>query len=182
MPQPFTILSFCGGGIRGLLSSTILSQLSFPQSSDNIYADLLAGCSTGATIVSWLVNGVSPPQISDLYQTHAGDFYSRQATDPQAPSYSADLGLYGQRYMIEHPTLSPSPWASGSKVSDLAQKVLLTSFSIGGQAQQWLNPKTQLAGDDDSALGRVDVHEPRRPRRLPREGRQHDRHRGHRLA
>lgn len=102
------------------------------------YARLFAGCSTGATIVSWLVNGLTPENISDQYQTQVVSFYSRQATDPQAPSYSADVGRYGQKLLVVNaPTGTWAPGARDPKVSDLAsgQSVLLTSFSVGAQPQ-----------------------------------------------
>ncbi len=53
----FTILSFVGGGIRGLMSVTILNELytKFPHILDN--TDLIAGCSTGSIITSELLGG-----------------------------------------------------------------------------------------------------------------------------
>ncbi|MEA2702262.1 MAG: hypothetical protein QOD63_207 [Actinomycetota bacterium] len=120
----YTILSFCGGGMRGLFSVTLLERLFRGQT---VSADLWAGCSTGSTIISWLLNGETPEAISQKYRERERDFYSRQATDPQAPAYDIGLGLLGQTVMHRE-----------TKVNDVDQKILLASFNIGSQlTKQW---------------------------------------------
>lgn len=120
----YTILSFCGGGIRGLFSSTVLGRL-FPDGT--VYGDLWAGCSTGSTIISWLLNGDSPDQISAKYRDEVVNFYSRQATDPTAPAYDIGLPLLGQTVMHGETT-----------VNEVEQGVLFTAFNIGSQlTKQW---------------------------------------------
>jgi patatin-like phospholipase/acyl hydrolase len=121
----YTILSFCGGGIRGLFSSTLLQRL-FP-GPQQPYADLMAGCSTGSTIISWLLAGKTPSEIVDIYKSSEVGFYSRQATNAQLPAYDVTTGLLNQ--MTLH---------GDKKVDQVQQKVLFTSFNIGGQVtQQW---------------------------------------------
>ena len=64
--KKFTILSFVGGGIRGLMSVTILKKLQthFP---DLVrHTDLIAGCSTGSIITSELVAGLPAAEGSPV--------------------------------------------------------------------------------------------------------------------
>ena len=147
----YTILSFCGGGIRGLFSSTLLGRLNFPTAQ---YANLLAGCSTGSSIVSWLVQNKSPAEISNIYQTTAANFYARQATDPRLPAYDGDLVRVGLWHAVP-PVGDPPHPATVAEVTD--QDVLFTSFSIGGQPGPQTPPWggsifTNLATDPQTGL------------------------------
>src|SRR5215475_287529 len=51
------IVCFCGGGIRGLLSATILEDLAHAYPNILTKTHLFAGTSTGAGIISWLLKG-----------------------------------------------------------------------------------------------------------------------------
>ena len=65
--QPvFTILSFVGGGIRGLMSATILQRLANVRGGVVISnTSLLAGCSTGSIITSELLAHKTPGDLID---------------------------------------------------------------------------------------------------------------------
>ena len=66
--SPCRILSFDGGGIRGLLSLVVLERLDaeVPGWLDSV--DLLAGTSTGGTIALGLAHGVPVPTLRALYE------------------------------------------------------------------------------------------------------------------
>ena len=63
----YRILTFDGGGIRGLLSAVLLQQLDsrVPKWRDKV--DLIAGTSTGGIIALGLAHGKSPDDLRDLY-------------------------------------------------------------------------------------------------------------------
>jgi patatin-like phospholipase/acyl hydrolase len=122
--SPFTIVSFVGGGIRGVMSATILQRLSDYKASILTDTDLFAGCSTGSVIVSELVAGKTPSDLITLFTTSEVKFYDRQDFDPRQPAYPIDevfasqVALHGER-----------------RLSDLGQKVLMVSFNVGGIEQ-----------------------------------------------
>lgn len=121
--QKFTILSFVGGGIRGLMSVTILNKLytKYPQIIDN--TDLIAGCSTGSIITSELLAGTKPQDLITFFTTKEIDFYNKMNSDPNVPAYSIDEVFASQLKL--HPT---------AKVSDLGRCALFVSFNVGGAA------------------------------------------------
>lgn len=77
-PGPKRILSCDGGGIRGLISVAILSQLEAelrrelrrPDLVLADYFDLIAGTSTGGIIATCLSTGMAMAQVRDLYLDH----------------------------------------------------------------------------------------------------------------
>lgn len=115
----YTIVSFCGGGIRGLMSATILSNLA--QHNGNILTNtnLLAGTSTGSNIVSALVGGKSTRDIIDSFYDEAA-FYSKGDSDSTAPAYSNSSYIKSQQQLHNSQTLA-----------SLTQKVLFTTFNLG---------------------------------------------------
>jgi patatin-like phospholipase/acyl hydrolase len=122
--SPFTIVSFVGGGIRGLMSATILQRLSDYKASILTDTDLFAGCSTGSVIVSELAAGTQPSGLIELFTTSEVKFYDRQNFDPTEPAYPIDE-VYASQVALHH----------GKKLSDLEQKVLMVSFNVGGIEQ-----------------------------------------------
>ncbi|MDH6167671.1 patatin-like phospholipase/acyl hydrolase [Variovorax boronicumulans] len=121
--KKFTILSFVGGGIRGLMSVTILQKLceKFP----NIVAetDLIAGCSTGSIITSELSFGKTPKDLIDFFKGGEIKFYDKMDTDPNKPAYDIDE-VFGSQYAM---------WKE-TRVSELDRKVLFVTFNAGGLA------------------------------------------------
>lgn len=118
----FTILSFVGGGIRGLMSVSALNKLytMFPHMLDN--TDLIAGCSTGSIITSELIAGKSPQDIVDMFTDQEIGFYDKMNTDPKKPAYS-----------IEEVYLSQLALQKDLKVKNVDwKKVLFVTFNVGG--------------------------------------------------
>lgn len=121
----YTIPAFCGGGIRGLLSATLLQRL-FPINAPT--ADLLAGTSTGSGIISWLLAGQSPAQICQNYLTQEAHFFSHPCTDPQFPAYNVKEVLAAQCRLHD----------GDPKLSTFKQSVLFTSFNVGrSKTEPW---------------------------------------------
>ena len=74
---PYRILSFDGGGIRGLFQAVFTEEIDrhFPVLSD---ISLLAGTSTGAIVAVALALGKSPPEIVDLYRRLGPHVFGRR--------------------------------------------------------------------------------------------------------
>ncbi len=94
MEKTFKILSFCGGGIRGLISAQILDRLNVyytktagSDESLNETGDLFAGTSTGAIITNLLINGLTIEELRDFYHYIAPVLFSFKNHDPSRPEY-----------------------------------------------------------------------------------------------
>lgn len=121
--KKFTILSFVGGGIRGLMSVSILEKLQekFPNIVEE--TDLIAGCSTGSIITSELIAGKSAKDLVEFFKHGEIKFYNKMNTDPNAPAYDIDEVFASQKALH-----------LGKKVCELDRKVLFVTFNVGGVA------------------------------------------------
>jgi len=66
--KPLFILSFDGGGIKGMATARIVSRISheFPDFLDRV--GLIAGCSTGSIVGGMLATGFSADEVCDLFR------------------------------------------------------------------------------------------------------------------
>lgn len=119
----FTIVSFCGGGIRGLLSARILERLSRIQPNILNTTTLYAGTSTGAGIVSLLLARRTPDEICRYFLLEEREFFRKPvSTSPNAPRYNVADVAAGQ--FVLHGV---------KKLSDFEQGVLFTAFFVGAE-------------------------------------------------
>jgi patatin-like phospholipase/acyl hydrolase len=125
--QPvFTIVSFVGGGIRGLLSATILQRLANVRGGVVLSnTSLLAGCSTGSIITSELLANRTPGDLIDLFKGGEISFYNRMNADPSKPAYPIDEVLASQVKLHGDTT-----------VANAGRNVLFVSFNVGGLETQ----------------------------------------------
>src|SRR5215510_8338689 len=98
----YCILSFCGGGIRGILSAGYLSKLYFQCQHIVKNADLLAGTSTGADIISLLMFGMDPDMVYEKYKVDAPKTFEFPDYDPSSPGYSVANLLKTQKLLHPH--------------------------------------------------------------------------------
>jgi patatin-like phospholipase/acyl hydrolase len=120
LPGHYTILSFVGGGIRGLLSATILQRLYDANKALLDETRMFAGCSTGAIISSELLGHKTPKDLIDMFTGDELNFYNAMNPDPRTPAYSIDKVL-GSQKAIHFDT----------KIADARKDVLLVSFNVG---------------------------------------------------
>lgn len=88
------ILSFDGGGIRGIYQAHLLSSLKDLSLIEQV--DLLAGTSTGAIIAAALAVGVPADKLVDIYKTLGSEIFGKRASFFRRhigghPSYSSEL-------------------------------------------------------------------------------------------
>lgn len=120
-PGFYTIISFVGGGIRGLLSATILQRLYNADTALLDQTKMFAGCSTGAIISSELLAGKKPEHLIKLFTGKELSFYNAMNPDPRKPAYSIDEVLASQEEL--HGT---------TPIANARHDVLLVSFNVGG--------------------------------------------------
>ncbi len=141
----FRILSFDGGGIRGVLTAVLLNRLS------TAYPALLqdrpgtitmyAGTSTGGILALGMAAGLTPTQIRDLYVTNGKLIFDS--------SWTRDVveigGLSGSKYDNVNLRQILLETFSALRLQDLKSRVLIASFSLDNQAtdatQRTWNPK-----------------------------------------
>ena len=129
----FTIVAFCGGGIRGLMSAGILQRLAERNSSILRNTDLFAGTSTGSGIISMLLARKSPADIVNYFLNNERKFFTTPQTDRTKPAYSVDEVAASQVLMHGDKTLR-----------DFDQKVLFTSFNVGAKYDVTRNASVPL--------------------------------------
>jgi hypothetical protein len=125
--MPFRILSFCGGGIRGMASATMLNELCKACAGIDIVkgADMLAGTSTGSGITAWLVNphDTKPHPVQrlvDYFWTDEVAFFSVKSKKASEPAYDVQAFAKSMQKKYQTTTLNAIP-----------QKLLITSFNVG---------------------------------------------------
>jgi uncharacterized protein len=125
-PTSYRILSFCGGGMRGLASATMLNEL-YKKHPDIISkADLLAGTSTGANIVAAIANGEKPEKLIEEYLGPRRQFFENPSADPLSPAYSMETFAKGVRNIY-----------GGMRLKDIKQGIVTTAFNVGDGPTPW---------------------------------------------
>jgi patatin-like phospholipase/acyl hydrolase len=125
MGTPFKILSFCGGGMRGLASLVMLNQLHKLNPGIVKNADMLAGTSTGSGIAASLAHGMSPEELILAYETVGREFFVDPGTDPNAPAYDMTKDYANVSRVFGTKTLA-----------DFSQNLLFTAFDVGNSVTQ----------------------------------------------
>jgi hypothetical protein len=148
------VLSFDGGGIRGLYHAKLLESLKASGLDVAARTDIFAGTSTGAIIAAALAIGKEPKTISDLY-TDVGEkvFPSRwwiaravnnlTAWASRGPSYSSAV----LRDALE------AQLGKGTKLGDCAKRVMIPAISLN----QYKLKVFDSANESDKKRGLVDV-------------------------
>ncbi|ADU38394.1 patatin-like phospholipase family protein [Variovorax paradoxus] len=116
----YTILSFVGGGIRGLLSATLLQRLFAADPQLLNQTKMYAGCSTGSIISSELLADPDPGNLITLFTGSELGFYNKMNIHPDKPAYPIDEVL-GSQLSIQ----------KDRKISEAGKDVLLVSFNVG---------------------------------------------------
>lgn len=116
----YKIVSFCGGGVRGVMSAGILNQLWTACPNILTKTDLFAGTSAGSGIISSILGGISPPDIIKGFQNEVFFFQNNSTgTGPQEP-----------RYDVMAPYASQVTLHGQKTLNDVKQSVLLTAFNV----------------------------------------------------
>ncbi len=122
----YRIASFDGGGIRGLLSSTIAQRLEIANPGCITTADMLAGTSTGGIIALALASGMTPADVSKLYHDNGAAIFS---VGLGRKLLGAD-GLNEAKYSNEGLKAVLQSKFGNKKIGDLKQKVVIPTLAL----------------------------------------------------
>ena len=127
----YKILSIDGGGIRGLLTCTVMERLmeKVPGLLNNV--DLIAGTSTGGIIALGLAHGLTPADLHKFYYERGKKIFDDTWLDD-----IRDLGgLAGAEYDSTHLKEELQDIFGNTSLKQLQRKVLISSFDLDNEAQ-----------------------------------------------
>ncbi|MCB8942700.1 MAG: patatin-like phospholipase family protein [Ardenticatenaceae bacterium] len=157
MPK-YRILSFDGGGVRGVYTAVLLERIrrAVPNYLDDIH--LYAGTSTGALIALGLADGRTPATAIELYRELADDAFRR----PFSRQLATLWGLIGAKYDNVALRRILGQVFGEKTLADLGRRgrhVLIAAFDLQGQVagQTTWKPKFfhNFAGDDSDGQEKV---------------------------
>ena len=127
----FRIISFDGGGTRGLYTAVLLKRLcdAVPELLER--TDLYAGTSTGGLIGLSLAHGSTPAALVELYRDHAAAMFDDAWYDDVK-----DLGqLIGANYDNDNLRGLLEKIVGSSTLGQLGKKVLIPTFCLDNRSQ-----------------------------------------------
>jgi len=137
----YRILSFDGGGIRGLVTLTILKRIEGQIPSVIQKADLVAGTSTGGIIALGLAGGKTVDELISLYRDNGAAIFDE--------SWFNDIrdlgGLAGADYDQKNLAKILSGIFKDMQLKDLGKRILIPSFNLDDgnkdETKRTWNPK-----------------------------------------
>lgn len=149
MVRLFRVMTFDGGGIRGVLSARLIQRLEYASPGLSRSAAMYAGTSTGSIIALGLAYGLDPKEIVDLYVQNAEIIFTPKGTSRLKPRYG-NARLTQVLEAVFPPTL---------RLSDLRRAVLVPTFSVRGENGGGWRPVflTNLRGSSNADTPVVDA-------------------------
>lgn len=166
------IISFDGGGIRGLFSLLVLKRLDSIRPGLVSSSDLFAGTSVGGIIALALAAGVGVDELIDLFQAHAHEIFPRQ-------NFAGRLrgsALAGPRYSNEGLTQLLKARFGSMRMSGLRRGAMAVAFSLDRKgtlaADRSWGPKffhnlDDKTGDPDALCWKVALYTSAAPTYFP---------------
>lgn len=123
----FRILSLDGGGIWGIVSSTMLVALEkLIGEPINEYFDLIAGTSTGSIVACGLSNGNSPQQLVNLYAENGANIFPYTSLfSLQRLPVAFKYGILGPKYSPQGLEQVLKSQFGNKKISEITKSKLL---------------------------------------------------------
>ncbi|HVK98504.1 MAG TPA: patatin-like phospholipase family protein [Dongiaceae bacterium] len=126
----FRILSLDGGGVRGLLSATLLDQLEQRVPGFLSQVDLIAGTSTGGIIACGLGHGLTPEQICQFYYNRMPAIFADSLLDD-----CLDVcGLVGAQYSLTNLKRELKKVFGNTRLGELRCRVVIPAFDLDQKA------------------------------------------------
>ena len=122
----YRILSLDGGGIRGVLTATLLQRLEEASPGFLSQVDLFAGTSTGGILALGLAAGLTPTECRRLYVTEGGFIFFNSTA--RAVLELGNLG--GPKYDNDNLRRALLDEFADVTLADLPRKVLISSFAV----------------------------------------------------
>ena len=129
----YRILSFDGGGMKGLLTISLLERLERQAPGWIDQVDMLAGTSTGAIIAVGLAVGASPGDLHQHYSTLAGEIFckGRRTTRRRLRN------LFRADYDTEAITNVMRRMLGDTRLKDLRKNILITTFDLDNHSSEY---------------------------------------------
>jgi len=125
----YRILSFDGGGVRGLLSIVLIEQLDALAPGWRDKVDLYAGNSTGGIIALGLAKGLDPAELRTLYYDRSPEIFADTLLDDLR-----DLGnAIGAEYNNKNLRRELEAVFGPTRLQDLRRRVLIASFDLDNE-------------------------------------------------
>ncbi len=125
----YHILSLDGGGVRGVLTATLLARLEQAQPGFLATIDLFAGTSTGGILALGLATGHTPEECCQLYEAAGAKVFEDSLLDN-----IRDLGqLLGAQYSNKNLKQGLIEQFGDMTLGDLPKRVLIASFDLDNQ-------------------------------------------------
>jgi patatin-like phospholipase/acyl hydrolase len=122
----YHILSLDGGGIRGLLTATLLERLETARPGTLAQVDLFAGTSTGGILALGLAASLAPRAARDVYEKQGHVVFADTPLDNLA-----NLGhAIGAQYSAGPLRRLLTEQFGNMRLSDLPRKVLIAAFDL----------------------------------------------------
>lgn len=118
----FNIMSFDGGGIKGVMTAVILQRIERAMPGTLAKTTMFAGTSTGGIIALGLAGGMEPAKLRELYEKKGPDIFVRR--------WQKYFGLTGARYKNQGLYDSLDEVFGIQTVGMLQKKVLVPTFAL----------------------------------------------------
>lgn len=134
--RKFRVLALDGGGVRGILSSTILHRIvqTYPSLLDSV--DVITGSSTGGILSLLLAYGYSPLQCKAIYEAHCPEIF----VSSSLRRYSLFSAAYSDVPKLE----MLKKYFGSAQLNELSKHVMVTSFRLDGETP---SPRKSFFGD-----------------------------------
>jgi uncharacterized protein len=136
--SPYRILTFDGGGIRGLLTAVILERLEAAHPGFLAQVDLFAGTSTGSILALGMANGIPPMRARELYEDYGPAIFRR--------SFFERLGrlgnLIGAKYSNEKLREVLLLQFGDLTLAELPARVLIPTYDLDNESTEPHTPRT----------------------------------------
>lgn len=133
----YKVLSLDGGGIRGVLTATLLARLDEVRAGFVSQFDLIAGTSIGAILALGLAHGMTPQQVCDLFKRESKHIFSDSPFHDLREAYV----LHGAKYTNKHLKQVLTDLFHDATLGDLSQKVLIASFDLDNEPADPAQPR-----------------------------------------
>ncbi len=128
--SPYHILTLDGGGIRGVLTASILERLEEDMPGFLNEVDLIAGTSTGGILALGLASGMTPTQAREMYERLGSRVFKDSFWDNLTDLGQARGAQYSNTYLKEE-LLNQF---GSMTLNELKTKVLISSFDLDNEA------------------------------------------------
>lgn len=129
--KPIRVLSWDGGGIRGLFSLYVAREVEKKMGGNKLVdqADWLAGTSTGGIIALALAHGAPLDKVIDLYKNNGDKIFKKEGLSPWRWFKSLFVETYSERGILQqlHEIMGEE-----TILNDLQKGVVVTSYDLEG--------------------------------------------------